>query len=92
MTGMGGCSLIPGRGRGGRARGEKTKKRVNLAVPISDMHIDLHKHWLDHRVSEAASGTMRWLCNGEESALCSTMHEERERREKRESAQVETGW
>lgn len=34
-------------------------------------------------MSEAAGGTMRWLCNGEESALCSTMHEEKERREKR---------
>lgn len=41
------------------------------------MHIDFRKHWLDHRVSEAASGTMRWLFNGEESALCSTMHDEK---------------
>ena len=34
-------------------------------------------------MSEAAGGTMRWLYNSEESALCSTMHEERERREER---------
>lgn len=65
----------------------------NLAVCTSDTHNDLHKHWLDHKVSEAASGTMRWLCNYEESALCSTMHEESERRKEEEnSAQVETGW
>lgn len=50
------------------------------------MHMDLYKHYFDHRVSEAASGTMRWLCNGEQSAFCSTMHEERERRERTERA------
>lgn len=31
---------------------------------VCDVHTDEHKHWLDHRVSEAASGTMRWLCDG----------------------------
>lgn len=101
---MGGCSLIPGRARGGRRRGGKKERSETWLFLTSDMDIDLHKHWLNHRVSEAASGTMRWLCNGEESALCSTMHEEREKRGKRErekergrerereSAQVETGW
>lgn len=43
-------------------------------------------------MSEAAGGTMGWLCNSEECALCSTMHEARERKEReRKSAQVETG-
>lgn len=69
---------------GEEEEGGRRREEWDLAVPKSDMQINLHKHWLDHRVSEAASGTMRWLCNGEESALCSTMHEERGRRERRE--------
>lgn len=55
MTGIGGCSLIPGRGRGGGG-GEKTN---------SELWLCLHRNctWTDtnHEVSEAAGGTMMWL-------------------------------
>jgi len=86
VTGMGGCSFIPARGRGGRGREGKKNKRKEWdpAGPTSNIHMDLDKHCLDHRVSDAASGTMRWLWKGEESALCSTMHEESEGRAREE--------
>lgn len=66
---------------------EEERKDWDLAVPTSDKHIDFHKHWLDHRVSEAASGTMRWLFNGEESVLCQQCMMRR-----RGGAQVERVW
>lgn len=59
-TGMGGCSLIPG-------RGERESGESDLSVPTPDTHTDTH-NWLDHKASEAAGGTMRWLCIGEERA------------------------
>lgn len=45
-TGMGGCSLIPRRARGW----EGERREWDLAVPTSDMHIDLH-----------TGGTTRWV-------------------------------